>query len=145
FAPLDPEAATLDEAGLVARCEEAIAAGRGGGGGGGRRAGGVYCAARAARGGVAVHRAARAARGEGVEPGELWFAIETDRTMRHPAMSLAARQAAHQPQTYAYLFTWPSPVLGGMLGSCHALDLPFVFGTLEHRLLRPLVGRGPEA
>src|SRR4029077_4964083 len=35
--------------------------------------------------------------------------------------------------------------LGGMLGSCHALDLPFVFGTLEHRLLRPLVGRGPEA
>jgi para-nitrobenzyl esterase len=32
-----------------------------------------------------------------------------------------------------------------MLGSCHALDLPFVFGTLEHRLLRPVVGRGPEA
>jgi para-nitrobenzyl esterase len=132
FAPLDPEAATLDEAGLVARCEEAIAAGQVGVPGAGRRA-------------VEVYRAARAARGERVEPGELWFAIETDRTMRHPAMSLAARQAAHQPQTYAYLFTWPSPVLGGMLGSCHALDLPFVFGTLEHRLLRPLVGRGPEA
>ena len=132
FAPLDPEAASLDEAGLVARCEEAIGAGRAGAAGLGRRA-------------VEVYRAARAARGERVEPGELWFAIETDRTMRHPAMSLAARQAAHQPQTYAYLFTWPSPVLGGMLGSCHALDLPFVFGTLEHRLLRPLVGRGPEA
>jgi len=132
FAPLDPEAATLDEAGLVARCEEAIAAGQVGVRGAGRRA-------------VEVYRAARAARGERVEPGELWFAIETDRTMRQPAMSLAARQAAHQPQTYAYLFTWPSPVLGGMLGSCHALDLPFVFGTLEHRLLRPLVGRGPEA
>jgi len=132
FAPLDPEAATLDEAGLVARCEEAIGAGRVGLAGSGRRAAEVY-------------RAARAARGESVEPGELWFAIETDRTMRHPAMSLAARQAAHQSQTYAYLFTWPSPVLGGMLGSCHALDLPFVFGTLEHRLLRPLVGRGPES
>jgi para-nitrobenzyl esterase len=132
FAPLDPEAASLDEAGLVARCEEAIGAGRAGTGGSGRRA-------------VEVYRAARAARGERVEPGELWFAIETDRTMRHPAMSLAARQATHQPQTYAYLFTWPSPVLGGMLGSCHALDLPFVFGTLQHRLLRPLVGRGPEA
>ena len=104
FAPLDPEAATLDEAGLVARCEEAIGAGRAGAAGLGRRA-------------VEVYRAARAARGERVEPGELWFAIETDRTMRHPAMSLAARQAAHQPQTYAYLFTWPSPVLGGMLGS----------------------------
>jgi para-nitrobenzyl esterase len=132
FAPLDPEAATLDEAGLVARCEEAIGAGRVGAGGVGRRA-------------VEVYRAARAARGERIEPGELWFAIETDRTMRHPAMTLAARQAAHQPHTYAYLFTWPSPVLGGILGSCHALELPFVFGTLEHRLLRPLVGRGPEA
>ncbi len=132
FAPLDPEAATLDEAGLVARCDDVIGAGRVGVVGSGRRA-------------VEVYRAARAARGERVEPGEVWFAIETDRTMRHPAMSLAARQAAHQPQTYAYLFTWPSPVLGGMLGSCHALDLPFVFGTLEHRLLRPLVGRGPEA
>jgi para-nitrobenzyl esterase len=132
FAPLDPEAGTLDETGLAARCEEAIAAGRAGLAGFGRRA-------------VEVYRAARAARGERVDPGELWFAIETDRTMRHPAMSLAERHAAYQPQTYAYLFTWPSPVLGGMLGSCHALDLPFVFGTLEHRLLRPLVGRGPEA
>ncbi|HET9926470.1 MAG TPA: carboxylesterase family protein, partial [Methylomirabilota bacterium] len=32
-----------------------------------------------------------------------------------------------------------------MLGSCHALDLPFVFGTLEHPMLRPFVGKGPEA
>src|SRR5690242_15073673 len=80
FAPLDPEAASLDEAGLVARCEEAIGAGRAGAAGLGRRA-------------VEVYRGARVARGERFEPGELWFAIETDRTMRHPAMSLAARQA----------------------------------------------------
>ena len=125
FAPLDPEASMLDEARLVARCEETI------GGSLGRRA-------------VEAYRAARAARGEKVEPAELWFAIETDRTMRHPAMALATLQATHQPQTFAYLFTWPSPVLGGMLGSCHALDLPFVFGTFAHPLLRPLVGRGPE-
>src|SRR5581483_8602713 len=91
-----------------ARCEEAITAGHPELSGMGRKA-------------VAVYRAARAARGEPVDPAELWFAIETDRT------------------------TWSSPVLGGMLGSCHALDLPFVFGTLEHRLMRPLVGRGPAA
>ncbi len=132
FAPLDPEAGILEEPRLVARCEEAITAGHPGLSGMGRQA-------------VAVYRAARAARGEPVDPGELWFAIETDRTMRHPAMSLASAQAAHQPRTFAYLFTWSSPVLGGMLGSCHALDLPFVFGTLEHRLMRPLVGRGPAA
>jgi para-nitrobenzyl esterase len=132
FAPVDPEAGSLDDARLLARCEEAVAAGRPGLRGMGRQA-------------IDAYRAARAARGERVDPGEIWFAIETDRTMRYPAMRLAAAHAAHQPRTYAYLFTWASPVLGGMLGSCHALDLPFVFGTLEHRLLRPVVGRGPEA
>ena len=132
FLPLDPEAATLDEAALLARCEDAIR-GRGRDGGS------------AAREAIEVYRAARVARGELTEPGELWFAIESDRTMRHPAMRLASLHAVHQRQTYAYLFTWPSPALGGMLGSCHALELPFVFGTLEHPLIRPFAGKGPEA
>jgi len=128
FAPLDPEAATLDETALLARCEEAIPGGTG-----------------AARRAVAIYRDARAARGESVAPGDLWFAIESDRTMRAPAMRLAALQAAHQPATYAYLFTWPSPAMGGLFGSCHALELPFLFGTLSHPLIRPFTGKGPEA
>ncbi|HSL48082.1 MAG TPA: carboxylesterase/lipase family protein [Candidatus Deferrimicrobiaceae bacterium] len=128
FAPLDPEATTLDEAALLARCEAAIPGGPD-----------------AARRAVTLYREARAARGESLEPGDLWFAIESDRTMRHPAMRLAALQAAHQPATYAYLFTWPSPAMGGLFGSCHALELPFVFGTLDHPLLRPFTGKGAEA
>ena len=128
FAPLDPEATTLDEAALLARCEAAIPGGPD-----------------AARRAVTLYREARAARGESLEPGDLWFAIESDRTMRHPAMRLATLQAAHQPATYAYLFTWPSPAMGGLFGSCHALELPFVFGTLAHPLLRPFTGKGPEA
>jgi para-nitrobenzyl esterase len=132
FLPLDPEAATLDQESLLARCREVIPGKSDGGGD-------------AAREAIEVYRAARAARGERIEPGELWFAIESDRTMRHPAMALAGFQATHQRQTYAYLFTWPSPALGGMLGSCHALDLPFVFGTLEHPMFRPFAGKGPEA
>jgi para-nitrobenzyl esterase len=128
FAPLDPEASTLDEAELLARCREAIP-------------GGTDAARRA----IAVYRDARAARGERVEPGDLWFAIESDRTMRYPAMRLAALQAAHQPETYAYLFTWPSPAMGGLFGACHALELPFLFGTLEHPLIRPFTGKGPAA
>jgi para-nitrobenzyl esterase len=128
FAPLDPEASTLDEAELLARCREAIP-------------GGTDAARRA----IVVYRDARAARGERVEPGDLWFAIESDRTMRYPAMRLAALQAAHQPETYAYLFTWPSPAMGGLFGACHALELPFLFGTLEHPLIRPFTGKGPAA
>jgi para-nitrobenzyl esterase len=128
FAPMDPEATTLGDDGLLARCAEAVPAG-----------------ADAARRAVAVYRQARGARGESVEPGDVWFAIESDRTMRHPAMRLAALHAVHQPDTYAYLFTWPSPALGGLFGSCHALELPFLFGTLGHPLFRPFTGRGPEA
>jgi len=132
FLPLDPEAVTLDEATLLARCRDVIPDDEGIG-------------ERLAREAVQVYRSARTARGERVDPGELWFAIESDRTIRYPAMALAGRQAAHQPQTYAYLFSWPSPALGGMLGSCHALELPFLFGTLEHRLIRPFAGKGPDA
>jgi para-nitrobenzyl esterase len=128
FAPLDPESAVLEDDALLARSEAVIPGGRA-----------------AARQAVERYRAARSARGERVEPGDLWFAIETDRTMRHPAMQLAALQAAHQPRTYAYLFTWPSPAMGGLFGACHALELPFVFGTLGHPLLRPFTGRGPQA
>jgi len=125
FLFLDPEGGALDAAGLEARAGELL----------GARAGHV----------IAVYRDARRARGESVAPAELWSAIESDRTMRHPAMHLAERQRAHQPRTYAYLFTWPSPFMGGALGACHALELPFVFGTLGHPMLRPFAGKGPAA
>ena len=78
-----------------------------------------------------------------MSPRELWFAIETDRWFRIPATRLAEQHAAHQPATYAYLFTWKSPALGGMLGSCHALDIPFVFGCVEDRLVQRFVGVHP--
>jgi para-nitrobenzyl esterase len=30
-----------------------------------------------------------------------------------------------------YRFTWPSPAFGGILGACHALELPFVWNNLR--------------
>jgi para-nitrobenzyl esterase len=126
FMFMDPEARRLGSDALLARCRARIGA---------DHAGRI----------VDTYRAARAARGEPVTPSELWFAIESDRTMRIPAMRLAELQQRHQPRTYAYLFTWRSPFLGGVLGACHALELPFVFGTLEHPLLRGFAGAGAEA
>jgi para-nitrobenzyl esterase len=35
--------------------------------------------------------------------------------------------------------------MGGALGSCHALDLPFVFGTLDHPVLSRFAGGGRDA
>jgi para-nitrobenzyl esterase len=34
-------------------------------------------------------------------------------------------------RNFAYLFTWRSPAMGGKLGACHALDIPFVFRHLD--------------
>jgi para-nitrobenzyl esterase len=44
-----------------------------------------------------------------------------------------------------YLFGWRSPARGGVCGSCHALDLPFVFGNLDAPGMAAFAGEGPEA
>ncbi|MFT3803799.1 MAG: carboxylesterase/lipase family protein [Burkholderiaceae bacterium] len=127
FIAMDLASLSLDEKALIARCEEKIP---------GTDADGVSFGRRA----VEVYRAARTARGESVRPRDLWYAIESDRTMRYPAMRLASLQSAHQANTYAYLFTWPSPSWRGALGACHVLELPFMFGALDERFMREFAG-----
>jgi para-nitrobenzyl esterase len=51
-----------------------------------------------------------------------------------------AQSRNHQP-AYNYLFTWKSPVMGGALGSCHALEIGFVFGNHDDTFC----GSGPDA
>jgi len=86
-----------------------------------------------------------AARSEGGAPeaAELFSAVQTDRIFRIPAVRLAEAQSRHQPSTYMYLFSWPSPVR--RLGACHAIELPFVFGTLEAPTMDRFAGSGPDA
>jgi len=93
---------------------------------------------------IETYRSARAGRAS-VEPGELLDAIEADRTFRVPAIRLAEAQRAHEPRTYMYFFTWESPARRGTLGSCHALELPFVFGTLGAPTMDRFAGKGPDA
>jgi para-nitrobenzyl esterase len=132
FVVMDPEARWLDEAALLKRCEHNSS---------GADASGVSHGQRA----IDTYRSARATRGAATTPPELWFAIESDRVFRYPAMRLAAAQRAHQPHTYAYLFSWPSPFMEGMLGACHALELPFVFGTFNDPMIGQFAGGGPAA
>ena len=72
-------------------------------------------------------------------------ALETDAHFRLPAIRLAESQARHERRTFMYRFDWPSPALGGALGACHGLELPFVFGNTDAPGLEALVGDGPEA
>lgn len=81
-------------------------------------------------------------RGTEATPTETFLAIETDRVFRMPALLLAEAQGQQNTPAYNYLFTWPSPAMGGMLGSCHALELCFVFGTIDATNSRDLCGSG---
>lgn len=69
-------------------------------------------------------------------PGERWVALQSDRIFHYPATRLADAQASHQAQTWSFLFEWTLPLIGGGLGACHGLELPFVFGATRTRILR---------
>ena len=73
-----------------------------------------------------------------------WEAYLTDRTFRIPAIRVAEQQAKHGASVWMYRFDWPTPVYRGALGACHALEIPFVFNTLQHPTAAILTG-GTEA
>jgi len=129
---LDPTLDTLDAAGVVARCNALIP----GAGPDGRAHG-----ARAAE----IYREARAARGDDASPVETWLAISTDHLFRAGALKLAQLHAAHTPQVFVYQFTWKGTTPGKPQGAVHALEVPFVFGTLDVSEIGAIAGRSPAA
>jgi para-nitrobenzyl esterase len=126
FSLMDPALLKLDRAGLGARISRRLEAG-------------------AADALIDGYEKARAARGESVKPADLFTAIETDRVFRMPGVRLAQVQRRHDARVYSYLFTWPSPAMGGALGSCHALELGFVFGTNHLPGMAAFAGTGAAA
>ncbi len=91
-----------------------------------------------------LYRRERLSRGESTSAIELLAAVSTDSYFLASVMGFAEAHAAHQSATYSYLFTHESPMLGGMLGSCHALEIPFVFGTHNLRGADMFCAAGPE-
>jgi para-nitrobenzyl esterase len=82
----------------------------------------------------------------GASAGELLAAVQTDWWCRVPAMRLADAHANRRAATYMYEFAWPSPAADGLFGACHALEIGFVFDTLDkgpNQLMGPLLGIDP--
>jgi para-nitrobenzyl esterase len=92
---------------------------------------------------VDAYRAAREARDESIAPNALWVALGTDVVFRWPSLQLAAAHGARGSHSFVYLFDWESPAFGGILGSCHALELPFVFGAVHLPVVQVFSGAGP--
>jgi para-nitrobenzyl esterase len=94
---------------------------------------------------IEAYREARRARSEPVEVKDVWVAAGTDIVFRWPSLQLAAAHGLGTSKTFAYLFDWESPAFDGLLGSTHALELPFVFGAVHLPVVQLFSGGGPAA
>jgi para-nitrobenzyl esterase len=88
---------------------------------------------------IEVYSAAR----PGATPGDLLAAISTDWFFRIPAVRLAEAHSGNGGTTHVYEMAWRSPLFGGRLGACHALEIGFVFDTLDAEWTDRLAGPNP--
>jgi len=76
---------------------------------------------------------------------ELYVQVQTDWLFRMPVLQLAEAQTAGGGRAYLYELAWRVPGAGGLLGACHGLDLPLLFGTFGASLGPLLYGPEPSA
>lgn len=120
FTVMDPSAGNLDREKLIKRTAAFVSP---------ERAATIvdaYCAAR-----------------PGQNPADTWVAIASDHVFVAPARRLLGAHHGHG-NIYNYLFQWQTPAFGGRLGSCHALEIPFVFDNLHQPGIEQFTGSGTE-
>ncbi len=74
------------------------------------------------------------------DPQELYEVVRSDWLFRMPSLHLARAQVEAGGQAYLYELTWSAPGMGGVLGACHGLDVPLVFGNLTAGQPAALIG-----
>jgi para-nitrobenzyl esterase len=90
-----------------------------------------------------VYRGSRAGRDLPHGNRALLGAIQSDLRFRIPSIRFAEAYRQQQSETFMYLFTYESPAMRGALRACHALEIPFVFGTLDAPYQDRFAGTGP--
>ena len=69
----------------------------------------------------------------GSSPADRLISALTDSNFRIRSLLLAERKAAQgRAPVWLYSFDWETPVFGGKLKAYHALDVPFVFNTIDN-------------
>jgi para-nitrobenzyl esterase len=76
---------------------------------------------------------------------DLYSLACSDWLFRMPSIRTADAHAAGSTSGHTYLqeFTWASSAAGGELAACHAIDVPFVFGTFDTLFARTWLGENP--
>jgi para-nitrobenzyl esterase len=77
---------------------------------------------------IETYRKALTARwGRSPTPGEIYIALYGDGQFRLPGLRMVESQSQMGQKAYSYLFDWKCVVSG--LGSCHSLDVGFIFNS----------------
>ncbi|MHC5907826.1 carboxylesterase/lipase family protein [Streptomyces sp. S6] len=72
--------------------------------------------------------------------------VQSDWLFRIPSLRLAEAQIVGGGRAHVYEMTYPAPANGGVLGSCHGLDVPLVFGIFgAEDTSRMMLGDEPPA
>jgi para-nitrobenzyl esterase len=81
----------------------------------------------------------------GISNYDLYTAVATDAMFGEYTSRLAEAQAEAGGRAYLARFAWESPIMDGLFRACHALDVPFVFGTIDRGMGAMFTGdRGPD-
>jgi para-nitrobenzyl esterase len=80
----------------------------------------------------------------GENDAQVVMAAQSDEGFRQRAIRLAEKHTAKGGTSHMYWFTWPTPAFGGVLGSCHAVDIPFTFDNLDAPGISMFTGDAPE-
>ena len=122
FTPVDARLIRADESGLVARFADLLPQ--------------IVANPPESAEAVRLYREAVRERGGRTTPFEVWSAFQSMRVFHHPAFELANCHEKAGGNVYSYLFSWKPAAFSQSLGSCHAMELPFVFGLTRHPLTR---------
>ncbi|MFF5019342.1 carboxylesterase/lipase family protein [Streptomyces sp. NPDC001165] len=79
----------------------------------------------------------------GAGPDELYELVNSDWLFRMPSLQLAKAQITGGGRAHLYELAWSAPGMGGVLGACHGLDVPLVFGNLSSGQPAALIGESP--
>jgi len=77
-------------------------------------------------------------------PVDCYCAIVSDNAFLMPTLRLLEAQSAHGA-AYGFRIDWTSPMLNGLLGACHVIEIGFVFGTHARPEVADFFGTGPDA
>ncbi|WP_306371489.1 carboxylesterase/lipase family protein [Nocardiopsis sp. CC223A] len=75
-------------------------------------------------------------------PERLFELVQSDWLFRMPSLHLAEAQVRGGGRAHMFELTWSAPGNGGILGACHGLDVPLLFGVYDAGLGQMLFGPG---